>query len=157
MGENKKIIKIIVSIILLIIINLSCSPIKRHARLVKKYPFVHQTDTVVLRDTINIYTPIVQSDTIMLLDSSLISLHDTITIQKENLIVKIAQIHDSIYIDAKCDTIYIDKIIERKIPVKYYETKKESDWKYHLKYFLYLLFILLFLIIIIKFIQFIKS
>ena len=116
MGENKK-IKIIVSIILLIIINLSCSPMKRHARLVKKYPFVHQTDTVILRDTINVYTPIVQSDTIMLLDSFIISLKDTITIQKDNLIVKLTQIHDSIYIDAKCDTIYIDKIIERKIPV----------------------------------------
>ena len=156
MGENKK-IKIIVSIILLIIINLSCSPMKRHARLVKKYPFVHKTDTVVLTDTINISIPIVQKDTVMLLDSFIISLKDTITIKKDNLIVKITEVHDSIYIDAKCDTIYIDKIIERKIPVKYYETKKESNWKDHLKYFLYLFFILLFLIVIIKFIQLIKS
>ena len=157
MGENKKIIGILIGVIILIVANVSCSPIKRHARLVKKYPFVHKTDTVVLTDTINISVPIAQKDTVMLLDSFIISLKDTITIRKDNLIVKLTEVHDSIYIDAKCDTIYIDKIIERKIPVKYYETKKESNWKNKIFYVLYIFLILLLLIILLKVIQFLKK
>ena len=84
-----------------------------------------QTDTVVLVDTLNILVPKVQTDTVMLLDSFIVALKDTIVIERDKLKVKITQIHDSIYIDAKCDTVYMDKIIERKIPVKYYETKNK--------------------------------
>lgn len=159
MGEYKKQIGIIIGLILLILILLitSCSPIKRHARLVKKYPFVHKTDTVILKDTIRLNYPVVEKDTIIKLDSFLVNLKDTITITKDNLIVKLTQIHDSIYIDAKCDTIFIDKIIERKIPVKYFEVEKESNWKSNIFYILYLFLILLLLIIVLKVIQFLKK
>tara|TARA_R110001632_G_scaffold76073_1_gene172714 strand:- start:13422 stop:13901 length:480 start_codon:yes stop_codon:yes gene_type:complete len=159
MGKHKKIIKIIIRIIVIILLFsiFSCSPIKRHARLVKKYPFVHQTDTVILRDTINLIVPRVQTDTIIQLDSFLISLKDTIVLTKENLIVKITQLHDSIYIDAKCDTVFVDKIIVQKIPIKYYETKKNLNLKQNGIYLLYLLIILLILIIVFKFIQLLKK
>jgi hypothetical protein len=156
MGNSKKATGVIISIIILVLLFGSCSPVSRHARLVKKYPFVHHTDTVVLSDTINIITPIVQHDTVMLLDSFIISLKDTITIKKDNLIVKITEVHDSIYIDAKCDTIFIDKIIERKIPVKYYEVKDKFSIKEYISCIGLILVILIALIIIFKIIKLLK-
>lgn len=129
MGKYKKI-----AFLLLLVLLASCSPIKRHARLVKKYPFVHKTDTVILTDTLSIIVPKVQKDTVMLLDSFIVALKDTIVIEKDKLKVRITQVHDSIYIDAKCDTVYLDKIIERKVPIKYYENCDELTLKDYLKY-----------------------
>jgi len=106
-----------------ILIFFACSPIKRHQRLVNKYPFVHTTDSVKLIDTIRITTNKVVSDTVV--HESL--LFDTIILTKDNLSVKVLKIRDSVYINGECDTIFIDKVIERKIPVKYYETKNEIN------------------------------
>lgn len=153
---QKLIITILLSIIGLLAI-FSCSPIKRHARLVKKYPFVHQTDTVVLKDTISLTIPTVQKDTIIQLDSFLINLKDTIVIEKDNLSIKIMQIHDSIYIDGLCDTIYIEKIVTQKIPIKYYKAKEEFSFKKNIFNILYIFLIILLLIIIFKVIQFLKK
>jgi hypothetical protein len=110
--------------ILILLILTSCSPIKRHSRLVRKYPFVHTTDSVTLIDTIQLTTDKVVSDTIV--HESL--LFDTVIVTKDNLTVKVVKIRDSVYINGECDTIFIDKVIERKIPVKYYETKKFNWW-----------------------------
>ena len=156
MGKGKKAISLIIIIISMVILNGACSPIRRHSRLVKRYPFVHKADTVVLKDTINIMIPIVKRDTVMLLDSFLISLKDTITIQKENLTVKITQVHDSIYINAKCDTVFIDKIIERKVPIKYYEVKDKFNIKEYISCIGLILLILIALIIIFKILNLLK-
>jgi len=156
MGKGKKAISLIIIIISMVILNGACSPTRRHSRLVKRYPFVHKTDTVVLKDTINIMIPIVKRDTVMLLDSFLVSLKDTITIQKENLTVKITQVHDSIYINAKCDTVFIDKIIERKIPIKYYEVKDKFNVKEYISCIGLILIILIALIIIFKILNLLK-
>ena len=43
---------------------LSCDPVKRHARLVKKFPHVHQQDTIIQRDTVRIEVPKVSVDTV---------------------------------------------------------------------------------------------
>ncbi len=110
-------------IIALILLLISCSPIKRHSRLVKKYPFVHTTDSVKLIDTIRLTTNNVVSDTVV--HESL--LFDTIIVTKENLTVKVVKIKDSVYIDGECDTVFVDKVIERNIPVKYYETKNDIN------------------------------
>ena len=107
----------------LIIFFFACSPIKRHSRLVRKYPFVHTTDSVKLIDTIRVTTNKVVSDTVV--HESL--LFDTIILTKDNLSVKVVKIRDSVYINGECDTIFIDKVIERNIPVKYYETKNEIN------------------------------
>ena len=109
--------------ILILLILSSCSPIKRHSRLVRKYPFVHTTDSVKLIDTIRVTTDKVVSDTIV--HESL--LFDTVIVTKDNLTVKVVKIRDSVYINGECDTIFIDKVIKRKIPVKYYETKNEIN------------------------------
>ena len=107
----------------LILFLISCSPIKRHQRLVKKYPFVHTTDSVKLIDTIKLITNKVVSDTVI--HESL--LFDTIILTKDNLSIRVLKIRDSIYINGQCDTIFIDKVIERTIPIKYYETKNKVN------------------------------
>lgn len=106
-----------------ILIFFSCSPIKRHSRLVKKYPFVHTTDSVKLIDTIRLTTNKVVSDTVV--HESL--LFDTIILTKDNLSVRVLKIRDSVYINGQCDTIFIDKVIERKIPVRYYKEKNKIN------------------------------
>ena len=103
----------------LILILFSCSPIKRHQRIVRKHPYVHTTDSVKLIDTIKLTTNKVISDTVI--HESL--LFDTIILTKDNLTVRVLKIRDSIYINGQCDTIFIDKIIERNIPIKYYSVK----------------------------------
>jgi hypothetical protein len=108
---------------LLIVLLLSCSPINRHARIVKKFPYVHTIDSIRLIDTIKINTTKIEIDTIV----SYNDLIDTVFLNKENLKVKVYTVKDSIYIFGKCDTIFIDKIIERKIPIKYYKTKNSLN------------------------------
>ena len=124
-------------IIALILLLISCSPIKRHSRLVKKYPFVHTTDSVKLIDTIRLTTNKVVSDTVV--HESL--LFDTVIVTKDNLTVKMVKIKDSVYINGECDTVFIDKVIERNIPIKYYKEIK-VNWKL----ILFLLFIIVLLV-----------
>ena len=88
----------------------SCSPQKRLHRLVKKYPELTKVDTIKIQDTVIV--PCIKTDTVF--SSSL--LHDTVTITKENLQIKLIEINDTIYLDAKVkpDTL----IITREIPVQ---------------------------------------
>lgn len=111
-------------LILIAIVLSSCSPIKRHNRIVKKFPYVHTVDSVVLIDTVRIKTDAVYSDTVTLIER----LKDTVTIQKDNLKVRVYTIKDSVYINGKCDTIFIDKIIERTIPVVHTKANPFKYW-----------------------------
>ena len=106
-------------LILIVLILSSCSPIKRHSRLVRKYPFVHTTDSVKLIDTVKIRTESVRVDTVI----GIQALNDGVVVSKGNLNMTAQIIRDSFYLDGECDTIVITKIIERNVPVKYYETK----------------------------------
>ena len=67
--------------------------------------------------------PEVKVDTVVKVNDLL----DTIYIEKEQLKVKVWMKGDDVFIEGKCDTVYIDKIIERRIPVRYYE--KTPEWK----------------------------
>jgi len=109
---------------LLILILISCSPIKRHSRLVKKFPYVHTVDSIKLIDTIRLITNKVVSDTVI----HERMLFDTIILNKDNLTVRVLKIRDSIYINAQCDTIFIDKVIIRNIPIKYYKETNSTWW-----------------------------
>ncbi len=109
---------------LLILILISCSPIKRHSRLVKKFPYVHTVDSIKLIDTIRLTTNKVVSDTVI----HERMLFDTIILNKDNLTVRVLKIRDSIYINAQCDTIFIDKVIIRNIPIKYYKETNSTWW-----------------------------
>ncbi len=109
----------------LLFLVISCTPQRRFDRLVKKYPYLLTSDTLVvrdtIRDTIRIIVPEVSVDTVV----SIKELYDTIVLEKDRVKVKVWRVKDKVYIDGKCDTIYIEKPIERvvyrKIPVKYYQ------------------------------------
>lgn len=116
--------------------------------MVKNHPWLLTTDTLIIkdtiRDTIRITIPEVRVDTVVKVDQ----LYDTITITKDRLKVKVWRVDDKVYINGKCDTVFIEKpyekIIERKIPVKYYE-KDNKMWLYRV---LGILFIFLVIYII---------
>lgn len=109
----------------LLLLVISCTPQRRFNRLVKKYPYLLTADTLVVkdtvRDTIRITVPEVSVDTIV----NAKDLYDTVTIEKDRVKIKVWRVKDRVYINGKCDTIYIEKPIERivyrKIPIKYYE------------------------------------
>lgn len=111
--------------LLIILLLTSCSPAKRFNRLITKHPELLVQDTLVIRDTITLYVPEVHTDTVVTLKE----LTDTITLTKERVTVKAWYIpkEKKVYIQGKCDPIYITKIVERKVPVKYYE--KYPWWK----------------------------
>jgi hypothetical protein len=79
----------------------------------------------VIHDTINLYIPEVHTDTVVTLKE----LTDTITLTNERVTVKAWYVpkEKKVYIKGKCDPVYITKIVERKIPIKYYE--KYPFWK----------------------------
>ncbi len=114
--------KLILPLIMLI---MACSPTKRFTRLITKYPYLITTDTVVIKDTITLYVPEVHTDTVVTLQQ----LTDTITLTKERVTVRAWYVpkEKKVYIQGKCDPIYITKIVDRKIPIKYYE--KYPWWK----------------------------
>lgn len=143
-------------LVVIVLFIVSCSPTKRFNRLVEKHPYLLTQDTVIQIDTVTIKVPITKVDSVMQLDSFLIELHDTIRIEKERLKIEIFRVHDSIIIDGKCDTIFIDKIIEREVPVKYYEKISKWSFKQYALLGLALIFLLLILIVIVKLIQVLK-
>lgn len=103
----------------------ACSPTKRFNRLIEKYPYLLTQDTLIVHDTITLYVPEVHTDTVVTLKE----LTDTITLTNERVTVKAWYVpkEKKVYIQGKCDPIYITKIVDRKIPVKYYE--KYPFWK----------------------------
>ena len=112
--------------LILSLIIISCSPQRRFDRLIKKNPWLLTKDTLfikdTIRDTIRINIPEVKVDTVV----EYIDLFDTIYIEKEQLKVKVwMDRYNKVYIQGKCDTVYIikpyEKIVERKIPIRYYE------------------------------------
>lgn len=125
-------------IILLVVVIVGCSPQRRFTHLITKYPELLTTDTIVVRDTITLYVPEVHTDTVVTIKE----LTDTVTITKDRVTVKAWYVpkEKKVYIQGKCDPIYITKIVERKVPVKYYE--KTPKWKIFLNNLLYLLLIL---------------
>ena len=99
---------------------MACSPKQRFTRLVTKHPELLTTDSIVVHDTIRVVVPEVKVDTVVKINDLL----DTIFIEKDQLKVKVWMKGDDVFIEGKCDTVYVDKIVERRIPVKYYEKVK---------------------------------
>ena len=116
-------------LIIVILLIISCTPQRRFTRLIEKYPHLLTTDTLVIHDTVKIQVPKVIHDTIINEHFFHEITRDTLVLQKERLTVKI--FHDTIkknvFIQGECDTITVEKIVERKIPIRYYE--KTPLWK----------------------------
>lgn len=141
--------KLIFSILLLFLTITSCSPVKRFNRLIERHPELITSDTVTLVDTIRVVIPEVKVDTVVSVESLL----DTVYLEQERLKVKVWMKGDQVFIQGKCDTVYVDKIIERKIPIKYYkkETTFSDVMQYILKSLWILFAILLFVYLIYRF------
>lgn len=107
----------------------ACTPQRRFTRLINKHPHLLTTDTLIIHDTVKVTVPKVVHDTIFSEHFFHEITRDTLILQKERLTVKIFHdtIKKNIFIQGKCDTVIVEKIVERKIPIKYYE--KTPLWK----------------------------
>lgn len=121
-------LKTFVYLILLVFIT-SCSPQARFTRLIENHPYLLTTDTLTIHDTVTIGVPKVVHDTIINEHFFTEITRDTLVLQKERLTVKIFHdtIKNNVFIQGECDTVTVEKIIERKIPIKYYE--KTPTWR----------------------------
>jgi hypothetical protein len=98
----------------------SCSAQWHLKKAVQKDPMILKKDTLVVQDTL-VVPPVVLKDTVTLKQ------HDTITITKDRLRVKIVKVNDTLIIDAKCDSDTIVRTIE--VPYdKIVYVEKESIW-----------------------------
>jgi hypothetical protein len=114
---------------ILVLAAISCTPQRRFTRLIEKHPYLLTTDSVQLVDTVRVVVPEVKVDTVVQVDR----LHDTITIQKDQLTVRVWMKGDSVYVQGESDTVIVDRIINRTIPVKYYaKQEKGFVWKFFL-------------------------
>jgi len=104
----------------LILLLSSCSAQWHLKKAVQKDPMILKKDTLVVQDTL-VVPPVVLKDTVTLRQ------HDTITITKDRLRVKIVKVNDTLIIDAKCDSDTIVRTIE--VPYdKVVYVEKESVW-----------------------------
>jgi hypothetical protein len=149
--------KHIIFSLLLILTLISCSPKTRFTRLIEKYPHLLTTDTVTVVDTVRITVPEVKHDTVFSQHFFTEIRKDTLVIQKDRLTVQIYHdtIHDSVYVSGKCDTVTVEKIIERKIPVKYYE--KTPTWRRILNWIILIFTIFALLYVAYRIFNFIKK
>jgi len=98
----------------------SCSAQWHLKKAVQKDPMILKKDTLVVQDTL-VVPPVVLKDTVTLKQ------HDTITITKDRLRVKIVKVNDTLIINAKCDSDTIVRTIE--VPYdKVVYIEKESVW-----------------------------
>lgn len=115
---------------------LSCDPVKRHQRLVERYPYVHTEQITTVHDTIEVIVPEVKVDTVTSIN------FDTIVIERERLRVQLVRVRDSIFVDAECksDTITVTRTIEVPTYVST-EPAKKHEWLKYLALIIALLFI----------------
>lgn len=113
----------------LFLILFSCSPLKRHNRIVKNHPYVHTEVVDTIRDTT--YIPSVKHDTIVHKD------FDTVRLEKERLKVQVVRVRDSVYIEGECK----DTTIIKSIPYAVYRSTKQP---FNIKPFLYLVLFMVF-------------
>lgn len=134
-----------ISLLMLLAVMASCNPRARFTRLIDKHPYLLTTDTLTIHDTVKVEVPRVVHDTIINEHFFTEITKDTLILEKERLTVKI--FHDTIkrnvFIEGECDTVTVEKIVDRKIPVKYYER-----YPWYKKLISIVLFILLTLLLV---------
>ena len=129
-------------ILLIPIVLFSCNPQKslnRKIHRAEKYAKKHDLTTVdtitirdTIRDTISITTELVKLDTIFTLNE----VHDTITITKDNLTIRYYHdtVHNRVYIQGECDTIWVEvpyeRVVEYKVPCESVIVNNKIWWGY---------------------------
>jgi len=105
----------------------SCDPVKRHARLVEKFPYVHQDSVNVKNDTNMISIPSIRvSEKVPISD-----LNTPFTKVKDRLTIDIQKINDTLYLDAQCkDTVVnnITRTITRTIHSPVPKFREKINW-----------------------------
>ena len=98
----------------------SCSAQWHLKKAVQKDPMILERDTLVVTDTV-VSPPVAITDTVIMKQ------HDTITLVKDRLRVKIVKVNDTITIDAICDSDTIISIVE--VPYeKIVYVEKKTFW-----------------------------
>lgn len=108
--------------ILLLFLLGSCalvSPERRHEKLVNKFPYLHQTDTIEQNAPVTVYIDRITKDTIFK-DRITPGKTDTLILEKERLKVKYLRSGDTVYLSGECEADTITKEVTIKTPVKYY-------------------------------------
>ena len=77
-----------------------------------------------IRDTVKITVPKIEVDT----HFHTKYLRDTVTIERERLKIRMFTIHDSIYVDGECDSVTVEKVVERIVPVTVFEERNRKWW-----------------------------
>jgi len=83
----------------------SCSAQWHLKKAVQKNPLILEKDTLIVMDTV-VSPPVAITDTVIMKQ------HDTITLVKDRLRVRIVKVNDTITIDAVCDSDTIIRTIE---------------------------------------------
>jgi len=118
---------------------ISCSAQWHLKKAVQKDPLILVKDTLVVTDTV-VSPPVAITDTVIMKQ------HDTITLVKDRLKVKIVKVNDTITIDAICDSDTIISIVE--VPYeKILYVEKETFFD-KIKTLIYLLIIITFVSVI---------
>lgn len=103
--------------VIILLLTVACSPIKRHYRLVQKYPYVHTQDTVTHTDSIIITVPGFRVDTVF----NYVDLVDTVIIVQDGVTVRTwgngRQIGQSVVKEPETHK----KTVKFKVPVQYYK------------------------------------
>lgn len=122
---------------------LSCSPIKRHQRLVDRHPHVHTSEITTVHDTFEVIVPQVKVDTFTKTD------FDTVTIEKENLFIRLINTDDTIYIEGECkaDTITVTRTIE--VPT-YASEEPKDNWFSRFISFAWIIFFFVLLLLLFR-------
>ena len=114
---------------------MSCSAQWHLKKAVQKDPLILVKDTLIVNDTV-VSPPVAITDTVIMKQ------HDTITLVKDRLSVKIVKVNDTITIDAICDSDTIIRVIE--VPYdKIVYVEKEKPLQIIQRYALYLLLVII--------------
>jgi len=110
-----------------VLLFVACAPIKRHDRIVKKYPFVHTMDSVTIIDTVRVLIPESKVDTsfyeALLYDT--VYIYDTEN-RLEIKLWKDPKQPEKVFVQGKAKEVFIEKIIERRVPVTVF--KERNSW-----------------------------
>jgi len=130
------------TLLIALITLVSCDPVKRHNRLVDKYPYVHRDVTQVIHDTTTIIVPEIKHDTTFIKTKEI----DTFIIEKERLKVVIRQHFDTMYVDASCESDTITVYKEITVPMYVSEKHKNKyGWIWWIVIFVLIIAFLLYL------------
>lgn len=154
MNRNKKELildwLIVLAVAALLFLISSCTPQKRLNRLIDRHPYLTETDTIKIKDTVRINVPGVRVDSTVSLNDVQ---HDTLVIRNEQLTVKTIYNNDSIYISGECDTIRDTLIREIRMPTEkiiYRRPRDALSWYHWVVIALGVLFVIIIAVKIIK-------